>query len=80
MISCVVCEQLMQMLFEHGEERIDTELISFCINLAANKTNAQIICEGKSLYLISPGMTCNTELHCHKHLCLLSHMSDFCFL
>ncbi len=42
----------MQMLFEHGEERIDTELISFCINLAANKTNAQIICEGKSLNLI----------------------------
>jgi len=36
------------MLFDCGEERIDAELISFCINLAANKTNAQIICEGKS--------------------------------
>lgn len=45
----VFCDQLMQMLFEHGEERIDTELISFCINLAANKRNAQIICEGLCL-------------------------------
>ncbi|XP_058653620.1 kinesin-associated protein 3b isoform X3 [Onychostoma macrolepis] len=44
--------QLMQMLFEHGEERIDTELISFCINLAANKTNAQIICEGNGLKML----------------------------
>lgn len=44
-----VCEQLMPMLFDNGEKRINTELISFCINLAANKTNAQIICEGKSL-------------------------------
>ncbi|KAI7809138.1 kinesin-associated protein 3 [Triplophysa rosa] len=44
--------QLMQMLFEHGEERIDTELISFCINLAANKRNAQIICEGNGLKML----------------------------
>uniref|UniRef100_A0A673HS33 Kinesin-associated protein 3-like n=1 Tax=Sinocyclocheilus rhinocerous TaxID=307959 RepID=A0A673HS33_9TELE len=44
--------QLMQMVFEHGEERIDTELISFCINLAANKTNAQIICEGNGLKML----------------------------
>ncbi|XP_051720066.1 kinesin-associated protein 3-like isoform X3 [Ctenopharyngodon idella] len=44
--------QLMQMLFELGEERIDTELISFCINLAANKTNAQIICEGNGLKML----------------------------
>ncbi len=54
----------MQMLCEQGEERIDTELISFCINLAANKTNAQIICEGKSLNLISPGIAAT----CQKHL------------
>uniref|UniRef100_A0A8C1LPS6 Kinesin-associated protein 3b n=1 Tax=Cyprinus carpio TaxID=7962 RepID=A0A8C1LPS6_CYPCA len=47
-----VCEQLMQMLFEHGKERIDTELISFCINLAAYKTNAQIICEGNGLKML----------------------------
>ncbi|XP_026062264.1 kinesin-associated protein 3b isoform X1 [Carassius auratus] len=44
--------QLMQMLFEHGEERIDSELISFCINLAANETNAQIICEGNGLKML----------------------------
>uniref|UniRef100_A0A671P0V6 Kinesin-associated protein 3-like n=1 Tax=Sinocyclocheilus anshuiensis TaxID=1608454 RepID=A0A671P0V6_9TELE len=44
--------QLIQMLFEHGEERMDTELISFCINLAANKTNAQIICEGNGLKML----------------------------
>ncbi|KAL0967002.1 hypothetical protein UPYG_G00303270 [Umbra pygmaea] len=44
--------QLMKMLFEHGEERIDAELISFCINLAANKRNAQIICEGNGLKML----------------------------
>uniref|UniRef100_A0A672MKT4 Kinesin-associated protein 3-like n=1 Tax=Sinocyclocheilus grahami TaxID=75366 RepID=A0A672MKT4_SINGR len=44
--------QLIQMLFEHGEERMDNELISFCINLAANKTNAQIICEGNGLKML----------------------------
>uniref|UniRef100_A0A8C2GLR4 Kinesin-associated protein 3b n=1 Tax=Cyprinus carpio TaxID=7962 RepID=A0A8C2GLR4_CYPCA len=44
--------QLMQMVFEHGEEKIDTELISFCINLAANETNAQIICEGNGLKML----------------------------
>lgn len=38
------------MLFDCGEERIDAELISFCINLAANKRNAQIMCEGKNTY------------------------------
>lgn len=37
----------MKMLFDCGEERIDAELISFCINLAANKRNAQIMCEGE---------------------------------
>uniref|UniRef100_A0A8B9HF59 Kinesin-associated protein 3b n=1 Tax=Astyanax mexicanus TaxID=7994 RepID=A0A8B9HF59_ASTMX len=44
--------QLMKMLFEHGEERIDSELISFCINLAANKRNAHIICEGNGLKML----------------------------
>ncbi|TKC47348.1 hypothetical protein EI555_006404 [Monodon monoceros] len=37
--------QLMKMLFECSDERIDLELISFCINLAANKRNVQLICE-----------------------------------
>ncbi|TRY56831.1 hypothetical protein DNTS_004102 [Danionella cerebrum] len=44
--------QLMRMLFEYGEERIDTELISFCINLAGNKTNAQLMCEGNGLKML----------------------------
>ncbi|NXV10504.1 KIFA3 protein, partial [Cettia cetti] len=38
--------QLMKMLFECPDERVDLELISFCINLAANKRNVQLICEG----------------------------------
>lgn len=40
----------MQMLYEHGEEEIETELISICINLAANKKNAQLMCEGILLF------------------------------
>ncbi|XP_062872620.1 kinesin-associated protein 3b [Trichomycterus rosablanca] len=44
--------QLMKMIFEHREERIDSELISFCINLAANKRNAQIICEENGLKML----------------------------
>ncbi|XP_047676703.1 kinesin-associated protein 3-like isoform X2 [Tachysurus fulvidraco] len=44
--------QLMKMLFERRDERIDPELISFCINLAANKENAQIICEGNGLKML----------------------------
>lgn len=38
----------MQMLYDHGGEEIEAELISICINLAANKRNAQLMCEGKS--------------------------------
>lgn len=37
----------MKMVFDCGEEKMDVELISLCINLAANKSNAQVICEGK---------------------------------
>ncbi|XP_051501060.1 kinesin-associated protein 3-like isoform X5 [Myxocyprinus asiaticus] len=44
--------QVMKMLFDCVEERIDTELISFCINLAANKRNAQIMCEGNCLKML----------------------------
>ncbi|XP_078263695.1 kinesin-associated protein 3a isoform X2 [Rhinoraja longicauda] len=44
--------QLMKMLFECAEEHIDMELISFCINLASNKRNAQLICEGNGLKLL----------------------------
>lgn len=41
-----LCVQLMQMLFEFGEEEIEAELVSILINLAANKKNAQLMCEG----------------------------------
>ncbi|XP_048107825.1 kinesin-associated protein 3a [Alosa alosa] len=44
--------QVMKMVFDCGEERIGAELISFCINLAANKRNAQIICEGNGLKML----------------------------
>uniref|UniRef100_A0A8C4DES3 Kinesin-associated protein 3 n=1 Tax=Dicentrarchus labrax TaxID=13489 RepID=A0A8C4DES3_DICLA len=37
--------QLMQMLYEHSEEEIEAEILSICINLAANKRNAQLMCE-----------------------------------
>uniref|UniRef100_UPI003AADCDC0 kinesin-associated protein 3a isoform X3 n=1 Tax=Centroberyx gerrardi TaxID=166262 RepID=UPI003AADCDC0 len=44
--------QLMKMVFDCGEDRMDAELISFCINLAANKRNAQVICEGNGLKML----------------------------
>ncbi|XP_022608745.1 kinesin-associated protein 3-like [Seriola dumerili] len=44
--------QLMKMVFECGEERMDVELISLCINLAANKNNAQVVCEGNGLKML----------------------------
>ncbi|XP_069794325.1 kinesin-associated protein 3a isoform X6 [Narcine bancroftii] len=44
--------QLMKMLFECPGEHIDMELISFCINLASNKRNAQLICEGNGLKIL----------------------------
>ncbi|XP_063796365.1 kinesin-associated protein 3 isoform X3 [Pseudophryne corroboree] len=44
--------QLMKMLFESSDERIDLELISFCINLAANKRNAQLISEGNGMKML----------------------------
>ncbi|XP_067108860.1 kinesin-associated protein 3-like isoform X1 [Osmerus mordax] len=44
--------KLMRMLCEHAEDRIHAELVSFCINLAANKRNAQLMCEGNGLKLL----------------------------
>ncbi|TSN30222.1 Kinesin-associated protein 3 [Bagarius yarrelli] len=44
--------QVMKMLFDCTEEEVDPELISFCINLAANKRNAQLICEGDGLKML----------------------------
>ncbi|XP_034556284.1 kinesin-associated protein 3a isoform X2 [Notolabrus celidotus] len=43
--------QLMKMVFDCGE-KMDVELISLCINLAANKSNAQLICEGNGLKML----------------------------
>uniref|UniRef100_A0AAQ5ZYR5 Kinesin-associated protein 3b n=1 Tax=Amphiprion ocellaris TaxID=80972 RepID=A0AAQ5ZYR5_AMPOC len=47
-----VSYSLMRMLYEHGEEEIEAELISICINLAANKRNAQLMCEGNGLKML----------------------------
>ncbi|XP_041861743.1 kinesin-associated protein 3a isoform X2 [Melanotaenia boesemani] len=44
--------QLMKMLFDCGEKKMDVELISLCINLAANKNNAQVICQGNGLKML----------------------------
>ncbi|CAK6977724.1 kinesin-associated protein 3a isoform X1 [Scomber scombrus] len=44
--------QLMKMMFDCGDEAMDVELIALCINLAANKSNAQVICEGNGLKML----------------------------
>uniref|UniRef100_A0A3Q3EFE7 Kinesin-associated protein 3a n=1 Tax=Labrus bergylta TaxID=56723 RepID=A0A3Q3EFE7_9LABR len=43
--------QLMKLVFDCGET-MDMELISLCINLAANKSNAQLVCEGNGLKML----------------------------
>ncbi|TNN74772.1 Kinesin-associated protein 3 [Liparis tanakae] len=40
------------MVFDCGEKKMDVELISLCINLAANKSNAKVICEGNGLKML----------------------------
>ncbi|XP_059197593.1 kinesin-associated protein 3a [Centropristis striata] len=44
--------QLMRLLCERGEEKLDVELISLCINLAANRSNAKLLCEGNGLKML----------------------------
>ena len=44
--------QVMKLMLECPGDRIDLELIALCINLAANKRNAQLICEGPGLRLL----------------------------
>ncbi|XP_075887419.1 kinesin-associated protein 3-like [Nelusetta ayraudi] len=44
--------QLMQMLYEQSEEKLHDEIVSICINLAANKRNAQLMCEGNGLKML----------------------------
>lgn len=43
---------VMKMILECKLERVDIELIALCINLASNKRNAQLICEGNGLRLL----------------------------
>ncbi|XP_053170954.1 kinesin-associated protein 3-like, partial [Scomber japonicus] len=43
---------LMKMMFDCGDEAMDVELIALCINLAANKSNAQVFCEGNGLKML----------------------------
>lgn len=43
---------MMRMMLECPGDRIDLELIALGINLAANKRNAQLICEGPGLRLL----------------------------
>uniref|UniRef100_A0A4W6D4T1 Kinesin-associated protein 3a n=1 Tax=Lates calcarifer TaxID=8187 RepID=A0A4W6D4T1_LATCA len=50
--GCFVFFPLMKMVFDCGEEKMEAELISLCINLAANKSNAQVICEGNGLKML----------------------------
>uniref|UniRef100_A0A672I0P0 Kinesin associated protein 3 n=1 Tax=Salarias fasciatus TaxID=181472 RepID=A0A672I0P0_SALFA len=47
LVDCV--PQLMQMLSKHGEDEAKPELLALCINLAANRTNAQLMCKSKGL-------------------------------
>ncbi|XP_039632290.1 kinesin-associated protein 3-like [Polypterus senegalus] len=55
--------QFMNMLSECVEEQIDLELISLFINLAANKRNAQLICEGSGLEtLLKRALKCKDPL------------------
>lgn len=42
----------MKMILESTSERVEIELIALAINLAANKRNAQLICEGNGLRLL----------------------------
>ena len=42
----------MKLILECKSERVDIELVALCINLASNKRNAQLICEGNGLRLL----------------------------
>lgn len=57
----------MQMLYEHSEEDVEAEIISICINLAANKRNAQLMCEGDELHFIAKCLAVSVKLHRYFH-------------
>ena len=42
----------MKMLLETKGDRLPLELVALAVNLAANKRNAQLICEGSGLKLL----------------------------
>ena len=44
--------KVMKMVLENPTDRVEIELISLAINLAANRRNAQLICEGNGLRLL----------------------------
>ncbi|XP_066913808.1 kinesin-associated protein 3-like [Clytia hemisphaerica] len=43
---------VMKMILENPTDRVEIELIALAINLAANRRNAQLICEGNGLRLL----------------------------
>lgn len=44
------------MLLECPEPQPELELMALCINLATNKRNAQVICEGKEMLLLTKSL------------------------
>ncbi len=55
------------MILETTDEQVDLEIMALAINLAANKRNAQLICEGHGLrvlmqrafhYQVNSSITC----------------------
>ncbi|XP_071948132.1 kinesin-associated protein 3-like [Antedon mediterranea] len=44
--------KVMKLVLSNPGDRIDPELVALCINLACNKRNSQIICEGSGLRLL----------------------------
>lgn len=67
----------MKMVFDCGEETMDVELISLCINLAANKSNSKLICEGRSsgamlnAKCVEKGILCHSRRQVQKWAYLL---------
>ena len=43
---------LMRIILQCGDEQVDLEIMALAINLAANKRNAQLICEGDGLRVL----------------------------
>ncbi|XP_078687580.1 kinesin-associated protein 3-like isoform X3 [Branchiostoma floridae x Branchiostoma belcheri] len=43
---------VMKMVLECPDKQVDLELVALCINLAINKRNAQLVCEGSGLKLL----------------------------